>query len=636
MLLSLILACSLASSGDFPPDGKSIRDTVSLREVVVSSKLKRFSAGLSLKVIPPIDLKQSRSLLLSDLLAVQPGLVVNSYGPGATASVSLRGLNSAHTAVLWNGVSLQSSMNAGVNFSSIPTFFVDQVAIQSGGNGALFGSGAIGGVIHLDNQLAFGEGNSGELFQSVGSYGLSYSAFKHSYSGKTFAISSRMFYSEAQNNYEFRNTTKIGKPIVNQTNANYRKAGIMETVSLLLSHEDRLVVALWAQDGYNAYPPMMSMSSSRQFDYTSFIRATTQWRANRRNYDFNIKAALFNDWQAYRNIPVERSNHHSTNGQVEGELIYRVNENDVFEAGVNTAYERVRSTNYSQLKERIRPAATLGYRFRTENGGAEAFAGLREEEIDGEATPITWSVGGQLRLLTGLYLRTNIARNYRIPSFNDLYWGNGWGNPKLKPENGMGEEVGLDYVHSGNGNLISLKFCAFNNIVEDWIIWLPSASGTWSPQNYNKVWSRGVEGSLTLKKRFDKFTIGMELSSSITYTTDEKSTTQATHGLQLPYVPKYKFGYGGYVAFDYIRLKYAQGYTGRRYDVADHSSQINPFSTASLALEANYKVNHHEIRGFARVDNLWNEEYEMMKSYGMPMRTYQLGVVLAFGVKSNP
>lgn len=631
MLLSVIISSFITFTGDVPPVSKTLNDTIALKEVVVSSKLKRFSAGLSVKVIAPIDLKQSRSLLMSDLLASQPGLVVNSYGPGATSSVSLRGLSASHTAVLWNGVNLQSSMNSGVNFSNIPAFFVDQVAIQSGGNGALFGSGAIGGVIHLDNQLAFGNGNSGELFQSVGSYGLSYSAIKHTYGGEKFAISSRLFYSEAQNNYEFRNTTKMGKPIVNQTNANYRKAGIMETASFLVSPADRLVVALWAQDGYNAYPPMMSMSVSSQEDYTSFVRATTQWRANRAKYDFNVKAALFNDWQAYRNPPVERSNHHSTNGQVEGELIYRVNQNDVFEAGINTAYERVRSTNYAEPKQRIRPAATLGYRFRTESGGIEAFAGVREEIIDGEFTPITWSVGGQFRLTTGLYLRTNVSRNYRIPSFNDLYWGNGWGNPDLKPENGLGEEIGLDYVYTGNGNLISVKVSAFNNNVEDWIIWLPNASGTWRPQNYNKVWSRGAEGSLTLKKRIEKLTIGTELSSSITYTTDEKSNTEATQGLQLPYVPKYKYGVSAFIDFDWLRLKFTQGYTGRRYDVADHSGQINPFSIASISVETNYTINSYEVRAFARIDNLWNKEYVVMQNYGMPMRTYQVGIALSFG-----
>ncbi|SDC13176.1 TonB-dependent receptor plug domain-containing protein [Williamwhitmania taraxaci] len=631
MLLSIFLVGVLALPSDIPPVTSTIEDTITLKEVVISSKLKRFSAGLSVKIISPIDIKQSRSLLLSDMLASQPGLVVNSYGPGATSSISLRGLNASHTAVLWNGVNLQSSMNSGVNFGNIPTFFVDQIAVQQGGNGALFGSGAIGGVIHLDNQLAFGNGNSGELFQSVGSYGLSYSAIKHTYGGEKFAISSRLFYSEAQNNYEFRNTTKMGKPIVNQTNANYRKAGIMETASFLVSPADRLVVALWAQDGYNAYPAMMSTASSNQNDYSSFFRATSQWRANRTSYDFNIKAALFNDWQAYRNIPVERSNHHSTNGQVEGEFIYRMSQSHVLEAGINTAYERVRSTNYSEPKERLRPAATLGYRFRTEDGGIEAFAGAREEIIDGESTPITWSVGGQFRLMTGLYMRANVSRNYRVPSFNDLYWGNGWGNPNLKPENGLGEEVGLDYVYTGNGNLISIKISAFNNNVDNWIIWLPNSSGTWRPQNYNEVWSRGVESSLTLKKRLERFTIGADLSGAITYTTNEKDAIQATEGKQLPYVPKYKYGFSAFIDFDWLRLKYTQGYTGRRYDVADHSSQINPFSIASLSVETNYKLNSYEIRGFARIDNLWNEEYVVMQNYGMPMRTYQLGIVLSFG-----
>jgi len=633
MLLSLILVSSLASSGDFPPIGKSINDTVSLKEVVVSSKLKRFSSGLSIEVIPPIDIKQSRSLQLADMLTGQAGLVVNSYGPGATATVSLRGLNAAHTAVLWNGVNLQSSMNSAVNFNNVPAFFVDQIAIQDGGNGALFGSGAIGGVIHLDNQLRFGEGHSGEVFESVGSNGFVYTAAKYTYSGNKFALSSRLFYSEAQNNYKYRNYTKIGQPLVNQTNANYRKAGVMETASILLSPNDRIVVAIWGQDGYNAYPPMMSLSQSNQHDYSSFFRATTQWRANRNNVDFNIKAALLNDWQAYRNIPVERSNHHSTNGQVEGELIFRINQNSALEGGVNAVYERVRSTNYNQAKERVRPATTLGYRFRSVNGIYEAFAGAREELINDKTTPITWSIGATVRMGENFNLRTNVSRNYRVPSFNDLYWTNGWGNPNLKPERGLGEEIGVDYHYAINGMLFSTKISAFSNMVDNWILWLPSSGGKWSPQNYQRVWARGSEGSFTIKKTNKRMVIGTDISWAVIYTTDEKPTIAATQGLQLPYVPKYKFSVAAYIDMSRVRIKYAHCYTGQRYDLPDHSSQINPFLVASLSVEANYTINATEVRGFVRVDNLWNEEYEMMKSYGMPLRTYQVGVVLAFGVK---
>lgn len=638
MLFSLLLAGTLSFTGGDLPEEKTTADTIRLKEVVVSSKLKRYSSGLSLNTISPTEIKQSKGLLLSDMLTGQSNITINSYGPGATSTVSLRGLSAAHTAVLWNGINLQSSMNGGVNFGNIPAFFVDQIVVQNGGNGALFGSGAIGGVIHLDNSLPFGEGHSGELFQSVGSYGLSYTAAKHTYSGQKVAISSRVFYTESQNGYRYRNGDN---KTAHQINANYRKAGIMETAAFTLSGNDKLVVSLWGQDAYNRYPPTMDLLTSKQHDYTSFTKATAQWQATRKRIDFNIKSALFNDWQAYRdpNASTTNSDHQSTVAQIEAEAIMRLTANQSIEGGVIANYERVKSTNYTDIKERFKPAITLAYRYRTDNAGFEAFASSRLEAINGKTAPVTWTAGAQKRIAKGLYLRGNLSRNYRIPSFNDLYWAGG-GNPNLVPEDGYGEEVNLNYVYAQSGFLLSAKVAAFNNNVNNWIIWLPNSdptkpAGSWSPENYKKVWSRGVEGSITIKKKFDKLIVGIDLSGTETITTDEKSTSAAKKGLQLTYVPRYKGSASAYIDYRSLRIKYAQSYTGRRFFKDDRTEWLNPYTLAALSAEKRFTLNQYEVRGFLRIDNLWNESYQIVKNYGLPLLTFQLGVVLQIGSKDK-
>lgn len=629
MLLNILLAGALSFAGDGTPTSKSLSDTIHLKEVVVSSKLKRYSSGLSMKIISPLELKQSRSLLLSDMLAGQSNISISSYGPGATSTVSMRGLSSAHTAVLWNGINLQSTMNGGVNFGNIPAFFVDQLAVQQGGNGALFGSGAIGGVIHLDNTLGYNEGHSGEIFQSAGSFGLTYTAAKYVYSGKRIAISSRMFYTEAQNDYKYLDDQDT---IHHQTNANYRKAGIMETATFVISNKDKLVVAFWGQDGYNRYPPIVGQKQSKQYDYTSFTKLSAQWQATRNRVDFNIKSALFNDWQAYRdqNASLTNSDHKSMVAQFEGEAIVRLTDNHSLEGGIYTSYERVNSTNYADIKSRIRPASSIIYRYRTTNGGFDGFASTRYETVKGESSPLTWSVGAQIRILQSLYLRGNASRNYRLPSFNDLYWVPG-GNPNLKPESGYGQELNLDYLYVKYGYLVSAKGAAFNNIVDDWILWQPPQNGgMWSPVNCRKVWSRGAEGTITLKKSWSKLTVGFDFSGTISFTTDETNLSKSK-GKQLFYVPRYKAAASVYADYQSFRIKYTQSYTGRRFYKDDRSEWLNPYTLGAVSAEKAFTLKQYEIRAFGKIDNIWNESYVIVKNYGLPLMNYQIGIALQIG-----
>jgi vitamin B12 transporter len=144
MLFRFVLFCLVLcfSARTFSQDYFQ-ENPVKLKEVrVVSERLHDYAVGAT--VVSPDSgmIKLHRNSSLSSLLANTSGLSVKTYGAGGLASVSIRGGSTDHTAVMWNGLNIQSPMNGGVNLSVMPVHFFNNVEVQHGGAGTLFGSGA--------------------------------------------------------------------------------------------------------------------------------------------------------------------------------------------------------------------------------------------------------------------------------------------------------------------------------------------------------------------------------------------------------------------------------------------------------------------------------------------------------------
>lgn len=633
MLCKVILLAGLSYFSPTKPDGDDPIDTLTIEGIVVNSKLQRYSSALMLKVIPALDIKQNRQLVLSDMLSSISNISVNSYGSRGVSLASLRGLSSYHTAILWNGINLQNPMNGGVNLTNIPVNFIDQLTIQYGGNGALFGSGAIGGTIQIDNLLEFGKGYSSEVYQTYGSYNSYFTGINFGYSGQKFASSTRVFYTETENNYRFHNTTKIGTPYENQVNSNSSNKGLMQNFMVLLSKKDKLSASIWVQDAFNRYPPMMTASTNNEKDKNFLFRNVIQWCSSHKNVDFNTKAGYFQSTQKYRNPGIsDTSNHYSNSWIIESEAIIKISENHSLETGVNVNNEQITSTNYPASKSRIRPAVSITYKFSDKTGKLELYTGIREEMVERETNPITWSVGSRVKLSQRIILRGNISRNYRIPDMNDLFWAGykSKGNPNLKPEHGYSEEIGFDYLLIKDTYTFIPKINIFNNNVADWIIWVPDNNNDWSSVNSKRVWARGFDASISLSKSKSIFQWGIDLMGTYTKSTTQKSNTGTEIGKQLPYIPIFKVSGSIFLCYKSLRIKYNQSYTGKRYTIADNSLKIDPYTVANICIEKSFGGQSYSIKSFVRIDNIWNEEYQVMAWYPMPLRSYQIGVSILF------
>ncbi|MEN8800869.1 MAG: TonB-dependent receptor [Thiogranum sp.] len=130
--------------------------------VVTATRLAtpRGELASSVSVISAEDIQRRQFRSVSQALRSVPGLhVVQSGGAGQQTSVFMRGANSNHTLVLIDGVEATdpSSPAGAVDFSNLWLDNIERIEIVRGPQSTLYGSDAIGGVIHITTRRGAGK-----------------------------------------------------------------------------------------------------------------------------------------------------------------------------------------------------------------------------------------------------------------------------------------------------------------------------------------------------------------------------------------------------------------------------------------------------------------------------------------------
>ena len=158
-----------------------------------------FDIGIHLDVINTETLAEGNGVDLGNLISSTSSLYVKSYG--ALATPTFRGTSSSHTLVLWNGIAINSLANGLSDLSGIYCHNYKDIYIVRGGDASIFGSGAVGGSIHLNTE--FDEKNEIIFSNTKGSYGLSSQAIDFSFKNKNLIASGGLHYLNHINNKTF-------------------------------------------------------------------------------------------------------------------------------------------------------------------------------------------------------------------------------------------------------------------------------------------------------------------------------------------------------------------------------------------------------------------------------------------------
>jgi iron complex outermembrane receptor protein len=599
---------------------------------VTASRIDQFTSGNKKQLLDSSLLGNYSINNLADVLANQSQVFVKSYGLGSLATTSFRGAGANHTALLWNGFNIQSPMNGLVDMALVPSFFFNNVQLQYGGAGALWGTGAVGGTIYLNNAGVFNKGFSVFTNTSFGSFGDIQQQCGVEVSKKRVVSSIKLFNQDAKNNFPFINTALFGSPQEKQSNAQLHQCGFLQENYFKINNRQTLNVRFWYQFSDRNIPPSMTENTSVANQKDQSYRATAEWKRTGNKLSSIIRTAYFKDNLWYKDSSVNLVSNSKTNVFIaEAENRVSITKYDLLNIGVNNTFTNAVSADYAKNPTQNRVAVFANYKIHTKNNKWDAVACVRQEMVNNKPAPFTSSIGGTGNILKYFYINANAAKHYRLPTFNDLYWAQG-GNPNLKAENGWSEEMGLTYKQSHKKNVWEGNATIFNRNINDWIVWLPNSYGIWSPDNVLKVWSRGVEYKVKLDVEIKKLKIRLSGLYNYVLSTNEQSASpnDPSIGKQLIYVPIQNCQGNITISYKGTSFMYTQVYTGYRYTTSDNTQYLQPYTIGNINVSQTISFNSFKIKLYAQLNNVWKETYQVMAYYAMPQFNYQFGLMLNY------
>lgn len=605
------------------------RDTsVMLKTVDIQSHRFSFTASsMQTEQLDTSTIYQLSAATLADRLNRESSLFVKSYGAGSLATISLRGTGAAHTAVLWNGLSLNSPMLGLYDFSLLPMFLLDDVSVQSGGNGPLVGSGGVGGAIVMNANIDFRKRMFVKLFSTYGSFGQwQQGAAVEGATGKLIS-KTRFYQQQADNDFYFKNPEGAEKK---QQQAAVKQYGLTQDLSYGTpgNHVD---VHGWYLKNEREIPALMIAQSSAQEQSDHSLRLAMNWSVLKERWFWNLRGG-FNKEEIRYIDPVARLNEFSRamHGQSEGEIGYVITPFIKIMTQVAFFDSRAETPHYTTTSDQQQ--ISMGTKLMYERKHLYINAALRQSYVDGKAIPLLPAISMSYQLHSSLQWRADVSRVYRVPTLNDRFWVPG-GKVDLKPEKGFSSSTGLAWNQEVAKIVCGANAGVFYSELDQAIVWVPGTNGIYGAQNIHALRSKGFEGGWNAAYQLKswKFQVCLRTNVVSSVITSSDASFSDAIGKQLMYTPELQYRSEAHVSFKQFHLQYFHNYTGYRYTTLDHSYFLEPFSLSEVQLAWNIKWKSAKGAISAGIKNLYNEEYQTIAWRAMPGRSFHTGLLITFG-----
>jgi vitamin B12 transporter len=619
----------------FSVTGKELvqQDSVLLMPVNIQGFVpERFMGGLKIQEIDSATLRAFRFQNMSELLAMNSPIALKNYGPGQLTSASFRGTSASHTAVLWNGLNINSMTLGQTDFSTVPVAAFDRMSIQYGSAASIVGSDAVGGSVLLNSgKPAAGfditVGGQMESFynhqmQLSTRYNLSPNQ-STGFSGKTSFYNSRM-------NNHFPYTKRRGYMML--PSETFQK-GIVQDLFFKPNHNQQLSAHIWLTNNALTVNPDLFTGRERTnaTAYRTMIRYEIGDWAIRTSWirdilDFGVgdyadedhavtdkfttrveKSFLFNLWnmKMYTVAGAEWSGYKATITGY-GESPITESRQDLF------LLNRVQATDRWVISLNLRQAFTTGYN-----------------------PPFTPSVGTEYQLVKNkshvLRIKGSVGRSYRVPTLNERYWKT-LGNLEIRPEAGINKEVGIEEEWKLNGHhSLTASVSAYHNRIRNWTYWNPSKS--YHVENLMQVLAQGIETQLGWRYTSGNWHAGWKAAYALTRSTQEKAYdvySKDVIGKQLTYVPIHSGNVNAYLAYKKVRMSVQSMLASKRFNTTDNSTALAGYGVANVLAETTFTNRRFDAQVQGRVNNLTNSFYVSVTNNAMPGRSFAVSLILRY------
>ncbi|WP_340158216.1 TonB-dependent receptor [uncultured Maribacter sp.] len=583
-----------------------------LDEVVVSdSRVKQYAEGYKVTVLQDSIIQRTNGSLTS-LLEFNSNIYFKENGFGMVSSPAFRGTNASHTAVIWNGININSQLNGQVDFNTINPFNYNSISIRSGGGSVQYGSGAIGGSIHLNSDLLFKEHFDNQVSIGYGSYKTKKINFNQSYGSRSMSYSLGVNYNASDNNYKYLNTGEENK------NGEFNNLNLNWNIGYVLSENQ--ILKLYHQtfiSDRNLSGNLVVLGRSKYKD--NQYRTQLEWGSYGPKAISKIKLAyLQEEYKYFENKDAAiYSFGKVSNFLARYSLDYKLSKffrlNSFLEynnyKGAGDSFGSPKRDDFSAtalLKHII--SSTIAYNL-----------SVRQDFSSDFSSPLVFSFHGSYSLTDNYQVKINASKNFRTPTFNDLYWQPG-GNLELVPE----KSYQLDFGNVLNIGAVSMQYNGYYISTKDMIKWLPNNEGVWSPINIDDVEIYGAEAKIEANYSLGK-NQELGIKTNYAYTVSEDKSTNE----QLIYVPFHTANGSLEYRIADLNLFYQHLYNG---SVSIVGGQLKEYQVANLGATYTADILKKDLKYTigVTINNLFNTYYENVALRPMPNRNIQTQLILNF------
>ena len=590
------LALALAASG-------SAAQTT-LREVVVSPARTEQAVQDALPATTLItrrEIEQAQTPDLPTLLRRVTGAELTQTGQqGSVSSVFLRGAEARHTLVLVDGVPI-NNLNFGLAaIEHIPLADVERIEIVRGNVSSLYGSDAIGGVIQI-----FTRQPTATPFASVTAQAGSRGLVDVNATGSVKLASGTGLRAtvEGLRDGGFNAIRQEERPGTDPDRDGYRR----HAASIGLTQEvGAHTIGLTLRDARGRIEFDSEFGPPTQRDSSHFVEQVGTLDGR-----FRLTPTLRVDAALTRSVDkLDASetafpffvNSRSDGGQVGAE--WQAAPGQRVTAGFEHTRQHIASDTAYDRDRRTIDSARVGYAL--DRGQHQLQLNARHDRYSDFGSANTWLAAYGYQLTPAWRASVSASTGFRAPSFNDLFFPFGIGNPDLRPEHVRSAEIGLQYVLRDQ----ELRATLFQNRFHDLI----GADSAFHSINVGRARNRGLE--LAYAGRVLDYAMRAGLTAQDPRDLDDD--TRLVRRARL----------FGHVAVTRERGPWQWGgnlrFSGNRADRFQGTS-VRLAGYSVLDLTAAYTVSPR-VKVFGRIENVFDRAYETVFGYRQAGRGAFVGV----------
>lgn len=603
---------------------------------VISSKLSNNSISKFYPIFK-IDYKIIQNKMIwqiSEIIDISPGLFVKDYGGlGGLKTISLRGTTASQTLILLDGMKLNSIQNGIVDLSVLPTSFLKDIEVFRSGSSAINGDNALGGCINIITSIESIDTLNIKAYFNYGIYNDIGANFSLTIPIDNITISTTSEIIKSSGKYPFISNQFGQEKEFIRENADFNNFITILASNVKIKNwktNSRLLFRCTDRGSPGAVVQGNIENSNARLKEKEaiFINSLKNIFSNGSSLSFGLNLK-YNEMQ-YKDsslIALKESNYYSSEINLNANYfiwLFGIKTNFLLEGNIYWLNgDNIINMN-SRTVDRINMAGSIVNEipFEINEWILNILGAIRLDFY----SDLNWFWG----LTTGINIenpriplsfRGQFSTNYRMPSFNELYYFN-YGSKDLKPEKSISSNFGLSLEFFSN---LKLNIDAYYINTVDQIVSVPKSPIVWNATNIGKVVTKGIEisSSISLFDSLFKFSLAYTLQNAI-----DESENSLTKGKLIPYIPQEMIKATAFCNLDKLTFIISADYNSFRFSLPDNSynSLLPAFFTIDLSGNYQFNLWKSKINLIFTIKNLLNTRYSIIMNYPMP------GIIIRGGV----